>query len=65
VAVVGSQDKIEIRSVEVGEKNGSMWIIDEGLSPGERVVVEGMQKVRPGIQVQPEQFKGAAKMKER
>lgn len=65
VAVVGSKDTIDIRSVKVGEKNGSMWIIDEGLSPGDRVVVEGMQKVRPGIQVQPEQFKGAAKMKER
>jgi membrane fusion protein (multidrug efflux system) len=65
VAVVGGKDTIDIRTVKVGDRVGSMWIINEGLSPGERVVAEGVQKVRSGIQVQPEQFKSAAKMKER
>jgi RND family efflux transporter MFP subunit len=51
VAVVGSDDKVNVRTVKVGELTGSMWIIDEGLKPGERVVVEGVQKVRDGMPV--------------
>jgi RND family efflux transporter MFP subunit len=51
VAVVGSDDKVSVRTVKVGERSGSMWIIDEGVKPGERVVVEGVQKVRDGMTV--------------
>jgi membrane fusion protein (multidrug efflux system) len=51
VAVVGSDDKISVRTVKVGERTGSMWIIEEGVKAGERVVVEGVQKVREGIPV--------------
>jgi membrane fusion protein (multidrug efflux system) len=51
VAVVGSGDKVNVRAVIVGERTGPMWIIDEGLKPGERVVVEGVQRVRDGVQV--------------
>ncbi len=51
VAVVGSDDKVSVRTVKVGERSGLMWIIDEGLKPGERVVVEGVQKVRDGMPV--------------
>ena len=41
VAVVDSDNKVSIRPVKVGERSGSMWIIEDGLKPGERVVVEG------------------------
>src|SRR5215472_5706712 len=53
VAVVGNDNKVSIRPVKVGERFGSMWIVEEGLKPGERVVVEGVQKVRDGIPVNP------------
>jgi RND family efflux transporter MFP subunit len=51
VAVVGSNDKVSVRTVRVGERTASMWIIEEGVKPGERVVVEGVQKVREGMPV--------------
>jgi RND family efflux transporter MFP subunit len=51
VAVVGSDNKVSVRTVKVGEQTGPMWIIDQGLKPGERVVVEGVQKVRDGLPV--------------
>ena len=56
VAVVDSENKINIRTVKVGERVGPMWVIDEGLHPGERVVAEGLQKVRPGMVVHPTPF---------
>jgi membrane fusion protein (multidrug efflux system) len=56
VAVVGSDNKIEIRAVKVGERVGPMSIVEEGLKPGEIVVVEGMQKVRAGVTVSPKPF---------
>jgi len=51
LAVVGSDNKVSIRTVQVGERTGAMWIIDQGVKPGERVVVEGVQKVRDGMPV--------------
>ena len=51
--VVGSGDKIEEREVTVGPTLGSRWLIREGLKPGERVVYEGLQKVRNGMAVKP------------
>jgi membrane fusion protein (multidrug efflux system) len=51
VAVVGDDNKISIRPVTVGERVGNLWIVNEGLKPGERVVVEGLQKVRDGSPV--------------
>jgi RND family efflux transporter MFP subunit len=66
VAVVDNENKVSILTVKVGERTGSMWIIDEGLKPGERVVAEGVQKVRPGAQVNPKPFAaGAAEVKGR
>jgi membrane fusion protein, multidrug efflux system len=53
VAVVGPGDKIEIRPVTTGDRIGSLWIIEKGLSPGDRVVVEGIQKVKPDMVVNP------------
>jgi membrane fusion protein (multidrug efflux system) len=51
VAVVGSDNKVSIRPVTVGERVGKMWIVTEGLKAGERVVVEGLMKVRDGVPV--------------
>lgn len=53
VAVVGAENKIDLRSVKVGEQVGNMWIIKEGLKLGEQVVVEGVQKVRAGMTIAP------------
>ena len=54
VAVVGADDTVELRPVQVGPRTGSLWIIEQGVKPGERVVVEGLDKVRPGAKVKPE-----------
>jgi len=51
VAVVNSDNKVSIRSVNVGERFGPMWIVEDGVKPGEKVVVEGVQKVREGVTV--------------
>jgi membrane fusion protein (multidrug efflux system) len=59
VDVVGQDNVVAVRPVQVGEKTGSMWVIQDGLKPGERVVVEGQQVLRPGVRVQPEPFKGS------
>jgi membrane fusion protein, multidrug efflux system len=53
VAVVGPDNKVSIRRVKVGPRVDSLWVIEEGLQPGERVVVEGIQKVRPDAVVNP------------
>ena len=56
VAVVDGENKISVRTVKVGDAVGTQWIISEGLKQGERVVAEGVQKVRPGMQVNPKPF---------
>jgi membrane fusion protein (multidrug efflux system) len=58
---VGGDNKVNIRTVTLGEQVGSQWIIDNGLKGGERVVAEGVQKVRPGMQVNPKPFGADAK----
>lgn len=54
VAVVKPDDTIEIRMVTAKDRVGTMWVIDQGLKAGDKIVVEGIQKVRPGIKVTPE-----------
>jgi RND family efflux transporter MFP subunit len=56
VAVVDSDNKVSIRTVQAADRVGNQWVIAEGLKPGERVVAEGIQKVRPGMQVTPKPF---------
>jgi len=53
VAVVGADNKVSIRTVQVGDRVDALWVIEEGLQPGERVVAEGTQKVRPDAVVNP------------
>jgi len=53
VAVVGSDNKVSIRPVTVGERVGRLWIVTEGLKARESVIVEGLMKVRDGATVKP------------
>jgi membrane fusion protein (multidrug efflux system) len=60
VGVVGSDHKVSMRAVKPGETVGTMWVIDEGLKPGEQVVVEGLQKLKEGTLVTPKPAKVSA-----
>jgi membrane fusion protein (multidrug efflux system) len=51
VAVVEADNKIHIQAVRVGDRIGNFWMIEEGLRPGQRIVVEGIQKIREGMVV--------------
>jgi len=51
VAVVGDDSKVSIRPVVVGDRVGNLWIVTSGVKPGERVIVEGLLKVREGAVV--------------
>lgn len=53
VAVVGPDGTVEMRSVSPAERVGSLWVIDQGLKTGERVVVGGLQMVKSGMKVEP------------
>jgi RND family efflux transporter MFP subunit len=61
VAVVGGDNKVDIRTITVGDRSGTQWVISDGLKPGERVVAEGVQKVRTGALVNPKPFPAQAK----
>lgn len=56
VAVVGADNTVSIRGVQVGERVGKLWVIRQGLQPGDRVVAEGTQKVGNGTKVNPVPF---------
>ncbi|HEX7786750.1 MAG TPA: efflux RND transporter periplasmic adaptor subunit, partial [Methylomirabilota bacterium] len=60
VLVVDGESKVAFRPVSLDERVGDLYIVSKGLKPGERVIVEGMQKVRPGAQVKPELRASAA-----
>ncbi len=53
VAVVGPEDKIAFKNVKLGSETGSDYVVSEGLQPGDRIVVEGLQKIRDGMVVRP------------
>src|SRR5439155_19175007 len=63
VAVVGKDNRVSIRPVKVGERVGSLWMVQEGLKPGERGVAEGVQRVRAGMTVNPKPLKAMAEAK--
>jgi membrane fusion protein (multidrug efflux system) len=50
--VVGSDNKVALRSIQATRTAGSEWVVDAGLAEGDRVIVAGVQKVQPGIAVQ-------------
>src|SRR5262249_23938334 len=51
LAVVGADNKVELRNVEVGQTSGGVVVINKGVAAGDRVIVEGTQKVQPGMVV--------------
>ena len=53
VNVIGDDDKVQVRSVKTGPKIKQFWLITEGLKPGERIVYEGLQRVKEGAIVKP------------
>jgi membrane fusion protein (multidrug efflux system) len=57
--VVGADDKVEPKVIQLGQALGNKWIVTEGLKAGEKVIVEGLQKVRPGMVVKPVPFNPA------
>ena len=60
VAVVSPENKVAIKPVKVGQRFGQLWVIEEGLQAGEKVVAEGIQKVREGVVVNPKPFEAKA-----
>jgi membrane fusion protein, multidrug efflux system len=58
VAVVGAENKIAVKQVKVGNQFGQLFVIQEGLAAGEKVVAEGIQKVRDGMVVNPKPYTG-------
>ena len=58
--VVDAENKVQARQVKVMRTIGDQWLVDSGLSPGDRLIVEGVQKVQPGMQVQPVEQAAAA-----
>jgi RND family efflux transporter MFP subunit len=56
VAVLDDKNTVSIQQVKVGDQVGTMWVVSEGLKPGQRVIAEGVQNVRPGMQVNPKPF---------
>jgi len=57
VTVVGADNRAQLRTVKVGPTEGSLWVINTGLNPGERVVAVGADKVKDGDLVNPSPFK--------
>lgn len=55
VALVGPDNKVTIKVVKTGPIDGNLWVIEEGLKPGDRIVVEGLQRVRSGMTVVPKE----------
>jgi membrane fusion protein (multidrug efflux system) len=56
VVVVNAENKASIRPIKIGQRVGDMWVVTDGLKPGEQVIAEGMQKAREGAVVRTKQF---------
>ena len=63
VAVVSSDNKIAFRSIKVGPRVDSMWVVEDGVAAGERVVVEGLQRISEGMTVAPKPAPAAVEAK--
>jgi membrane fusion protein (multidrug efflux system) len=53
VFVVGPDQTVQARTVRVGPRVGTLWVVEDGVAPGEHVVVKGLQQVRAGMRVEP------------
>jgi membrane fusion protein (multidrug efflux system) len=58
--VVGKDDKVEVRQVQISRAIGDKWLVDSGLAAGDRVIIEGLQKIQPGMPVQASEAGSAA-----
>jgi len=56
---------VSIANVKVGDRVSSLWLIEEGLKPGQRVITDGAMKVRAGMEVNPKVVAETASVKER
>jgi membrane fusion protein (multidrug efflux system) len=57
VGVVGSDNKVAIKTVKLGPQFADKWVVDSGLAPGDNVVVDGLQRLRDGMTVAPTPYK--------
>ena len=65
VAAVNDDNTVAIENVKVGDRVGPLWMIEDGLKAGQRVIADGAMKVRPGVQVNPKPFVENASVRER
>ena len=63
IAVIGGDNKVAIKQVKAAERFGQLWVIDEGLQAGDKVVAEGIQKVKEGMVVSPKPFESQPQAK--
>jgi membrane fusion protein (multidrug efflux system) len=59
--IVGADGKVEPRKLVVEREIDDQWLVSSGLAPGDRVIVEGLQKARPGVEVKAVPFEGGPK----
>jgi len=60
VMLVGAEEKVEARTIEVARTIGDQWLVSSGLAPGDRVILEGLQRIRPGAVVKAVPFEASA-----
>jgi membrane fusion protein, multidrug efflux system len=60
VYVVGDSNKVGIRPVQASSWYGSQWVLDDGIKPGDKVIVDGTQKIFPGVTVNPQAYSASA-----
>ena len=53
---MGADDKVQLKTITTSDRVGDAWVVEQGLKPGERVIVEGQLKVRPGMTVHPSPY---------
>lgn len=58
LTVLDDNNKVELRSIKLGARHSDLWLVEEGLRAGERIVVDGIQKARPGMVVTPRPLAG-------
>ncbi len=63
ILTVGSDDKVQLKTITTSDRVGDAWVVEQGLSAGERVIVEGQLKVRPGMTVHPSPYVDPASAK--
>jgi len=59
VLALDPDNKVLVRSIVTGDRVGERWVVEQGLKPGDRVIVEGVQKARPGMVVNPQPYRPA------